>query len=253
MIGAVGSFVKPDLRGFLPQIVMRGRNFPAVNNHVSDERRVVPSPADSLGPVLGESRPIQRAVDVGIEIPARQDDAGVGGVAVDTIAYNGGRPGATAGRYIAIDGVISSLGAPPPPFLLGKLKDDGDGLAGNTRFALGQPALLGGDKAAKLAAFPPINGIIPLVAVFAGGPSFRLAESVRLVKAAVEGLAPVLGQGFQNGGRAVGVGKGLPIGTVPRDGTGLRLGCPPPLLQKLRLTRQRCRLPFAGTWQRPPG
>ena len=110
--------------------------------------------------------------------------------------------------------------AAPPLLLLGELKDGGDGLAGNARFAVGQPALLGGDKAAEGAAFPPIDGVIPLVAVFAGGPGFRLGKGVGLVDAAVEGLAPVLGQGFQNGGGTVGVGKGLLVGTVPRDGAG---------------------------------
>ena len=132
-------------------------------------------------------------------------------------------------------------------FFLGKLKNNGYRLPGNARLAIGQPSLLRGDKAAERAAFPPIDRIIPLVAILAGGPGFRLAESVRLVDAAVEGLAPVLSQGFQNGGGTVGVGKGLPVGAVPRDGTGLQRGCPPPLLQRLRLTRQWPRLPCVGT------
>ena len=123
-------------------------------------------------------------------------------------------------------------------FLPGKLKNGGDGLAGNPRFPLGQPALLGGDKAAKRAAFPPIDRVIPLVAVFPGGPGFGFGKGIGLVKAAVEGFAPVFGQGFQNGGVAVGMGKGLPVGTVPGRIPGKGIGCPPPLLQRLRLTRQ---------------
>ena len=117
-------------------------------------------------------------------------------------------------------------------FLPGKLKNAVDADAGDAGFPVGQVSLLGGDETAENAAFPGIDGIIPFVAVFAGRPSFRLAESVGLVDAAVEGLAPVFGQGFQDGGRAIRVGKGLPIGTVPRDGPGgLGRGCPPPPLR----------------------
>ena len=140
----------------------------------------------------------------------------------------------------------------PPPLLFRKLKNGGDGLAGNARLPVGQPALLRGDKAAELPPFPEIDGVIPLVAVFAGGPGFGFGKGVGLVDAAVEGLAPVFGQGFQNGGSAVGMGKGLPVGTVPGYRPGLRLGCPPPLCPSKPATAQPPRLPFAGTWQYPP-
>ena len=124
------------------------------------------------------------------------------------------------------------LGRLAPPFLLfpRKLKDAVNADPGNTGLAVGQPALLGSDETAELAPFPEINGVIPLVAVFAGFPGFGLAESVGLVDATIEGFAPVFGQGFQDGGVAILVGKGLPVGAVPGDGTGLRCGCPPPLL-----------------------
>ena len=102
----------------------------------------------------------------------------------------------------------------------GKLKDAVDADAGDAGFPVSQPALLGRDKTAETAALPEIDGVIPLVAVAAGFPSLRLGKGVGLVNAAVEGLAPVFGQGFQDGGRAVVVGKGLPIGAVPGDGPG---------------------------------
>ena len=122
----------------------------------------------------------------------------------------------------------------PPPFLPGKLKDAVDADAGNAGFPVGQPALLRRDETPELAPFPEIDGVVPLVAVFAGLPGFRLAESVGLVNAAVEGLAAIFGQGFQNGGRAVVMGKGLPVGAIPGDRPGLRSGCPPPLLHSLK-------------------
>ena len=139
----------------------------------------------------------------------------------------------------------------PPPFLLRKLKNAVNADPGNAGFPVGQPALLRCDKAAENAAFPGIDGVIPLVAVFAGGPGFGLAKGVGLVDAAVEGLAPVFGQGFQDGGRAVGVGKGLPIGTVPGDRTGLGRWIPPPL-RKMPLERQGRPLHCVGTWLFPP-
>ena len=109
----------------------------------------------------------------------------------------------------------------PPLFLPRELKDAVDADPGNAGFSVGQPTLLGSDKAAEIAALSEIDGIIPFIAVFAGGPGFGLGKGIGLVNAAVEGFAAIFGQGFQNGGRAVGVGKGLPIGTVPGDGTGL--------------------------------
>ena len=140
----------------------------------------------------------------------------------------------------------------PPPFLPGKLKNAVDAYPGNAGFPLGQPTLLGGDKAAELAAFPEIDGVIPLVAVFPGLPGFGLGKGVRLVNAAVEGLAPVFGQGFQDSGRAVGVGKGLPVGAVPRDRPGLGRWIPPPL-RKTPLKRQGRPLHCVGTWLFPLG
>ena len=124
-------------------------------------------------------------------------------------------------ELLGIIGDVEPLDPLNPPLLPRELKDAVDADPGNAGFSVGQPALLGGDKAAELTAFPEIDGVIPLVAIFAGGPGFRLAESVGLVNAAVEGLAPVLSQGFQDGGGAVVMGKGLPVGTVPGDGPGL--------------------------------
>ena len=135
-------------------------------------------------------------------------------------------------------------------FLPRKLKDAVDADAGNAGFPLGQPALLGGDKAPELAAFPEIDGVIPFIAVFAGGPGFGLAESIGLVNAAVKGFAPVFGQGFQDGGRPVGVGKGLPVGTVPGYRPGRGCWIPPPL-RKMLLARRWQPLHCVGTWLFP--
>ena len=139
-----------------------------------------------------------------------------------------------------------------PPLFPGKLKDAVDADPGNAGFPLGQPTLLRRDKAAELAPFSEIDGVIPLVAVLAGVPGFGLGKGVGLVNAAVEGLAPVFGQGFQDSGRAILVGKGLPVGTVPGDGTGLGRWIPPPL-RKMPLKRQGRPLHCVGTWQFPPG
>ena len=127
----------------------------------------------------------------------------------------------------------------PPLFLPGKLKNAVNADPGNAGFPIGQPTLLRRDKAAENAAFPEIDGVIPLVAVFAGRPGFGLGKGVRLVDAAVKGFAPIFGQGFQNCGGAILVGKGLPVGTVPRDAPGLSIRIPPP--QKLKLTEQGSR------------
>ena len=121
---------------------------------------------------------------------------------------------------------LDPLGA--PPFLPGELKDAVNADPGNSRFSLGQPALLGGDETPELAAFPEINGVVPLVAIFAGFPGLGLSKGIGLVDAAVEGLAPVFRQGFQDGRSPVGVGKGLPIGAVPGDAPGLSILIPPP-------------------------
>ena len=136
----------------------------------------------------------------------------------------------------------------PPLFLPGKLKNAVDADPGNAGLALGQPALLGGDKAAELAALAEIDGVIPLVTVFAGGPGFSFGESVGLVDAAVKGLAPVFGQGLEDGRSAVGVGKDLPVGTIPGDRPALRRGCPPPPLRSLKGIGQGRLLLCVGTW-----
>ena len=169
----------------------------------------------------------------------------------------GVRGGIVAGLFNGAVGLTAKVNPldplSPPPLLPGELKNAIPAYSGDAGFPLGQPALLGGDKAAENAAFPRINGIIPFIAVFAGLPGFGFAESVGLVDAAVEGFAPVFGQGFQDGGSPVGVGKGLPVGAVPGDRPALRRGCPPPLLRSLKGIGQG-RLRFCGgTWQFPPG
>ena len=138
-------------------------------------------------------------------------------------------------------------------FLPGKLKDAVDADASNPGFPLGQPALLGGDETAENAPFPGIDGIVPLVAVLAGGPGFGFGKGVGLVNAAIEGFAPVLSQRFQDGGSAIRVGKGLPVGTVPGDGPALRRGCPPPLLRSLSDRGPGRLLHCVATWQFPLG
>ena len=182
-----------------------------------------------------------------------QTDASVGGIAGVIRAKVGANQGAglailtririraiIRGRRAAADGnPLDPLGA--PPFLFGKLKNAVDADPGNARFPLGQPALLGGDETAELAPFPEIDGVIPLVAVFPGLPSFGLGKGVGLVDAAVEGFAAIFGQGLEDGGSPVVMGKGLPVGTVPGDGTGLGRWISPP--QKLKLTEQGPRRP----------
>ena len=172
----------------------------------------------------GDCSPI--GANQAVRLPAAGDEVNVGGSA-----------------YLES---FNPLGA--PLFLPGKLKNAVDADPGNAGFPFGQPALLGGDETAENAAFPVIDGIIPFVAVFAGRPGFGLGKSVGLVDAAVEGLAPVLRQGFQDGGRAILVGKGLPVGTVPGDRPALRRGCPPPPLRSLKgIGQGRLRL-CVGTW-----
>ena len=227
---------------------------------VADGKGGVPIAAQNPGLARRQGRPGEVGMDVVIVIPARLTNAiGVRGVAAGAVAaiplrrdiLAAGIRSARAGKVG--DGKLLILDPPPPPLLPGKLKNAVDADPGNAGFPLRQPALLGGDKAAELAAFPEIDGVVPLVAVFPGLPGFGLAESVRLVDAAIEGLAPVFGQGFQDGSSPVGVGKGLPIGTVPGDGTGLRRGCPPPLLRSLKgIGRWRLRF-CGGTWQFPRG
>ena len=174
--------------------------------------------------------------------------AGLAGVAADTA-----RADPLLIPLTDIDCQRLNFAPPPPPFLPGELKNAVNADPGNAGFPVGQPALLGGDETAELAAFPEIDGIIPLVAVFPGLPGLGFGKGVGLVDAAVEGLAPVFGQGFQDGGGAILVGKGLPVGAVPGDGTGLGRGCPPPLLRSLKGIGQG-RLRFClGTWQFPPG
>ena len=172
-------------------------------------------PGDDLTPLVPvESR--QRVDGDGEQIAGPLFSGGAAGSIGTIERVSQGRCGQAAG----VGGDFAPHGLFPPPFLPGKLKNAVDADPGNAGFPLGQPALLGRDKAAENAAFPGIDGVVPLVAVFAGRPGFRLGKGVGLVDAAIEGFAPVFGQGFQNGGRPVGVGKGLPIGTVPGDGAG---------------------------------
>jgi len=120
------------------------------------------------------------------------------------------------------------LGALIAPFLPRKLKDAVDADPGNAGFSVGQPTLLSGDETPELTAFPEIDGVVPFIAVFPGFPGFGLGKGVGLVNAAVEGFAPVFGQGFQDGRGAVVMGKGLPVGAVPGDAPGLSILIPPP-------------------------
>ena len=155
------------------------------------------------------------------------------------------------GRRAAADGnPLDPLGA--PPFLFGKLKDAVNADPGNAGFPLGQPALLRRDKAAELAPFAEIDGVVPFIAVAAGCPGFGLAKGVGLVDAAVKGFAPVFGQGLEDGGSPILVGKGLPVGTVPGDRPGLGRWIPPPL-RKTPLKRPGRPLHCVGTWQFPLG
>ena len=129
----------------------------------------------------------------------------------------------------ADSGTLEAFDARYPPLLfLRKLKNAVDADPGNAGFPLGQPTLLGGDETAENAAFPEINGVIPFIAVFAGLPGFGLGKGVGLVDAAVEGFAAIFGQGLEDGGSPVGVGKGLPVGAVPGDAPGLSILIPPP-------------------------
>ena len=172
--------------------------------------------------------------------------AGLAGVAADTA-----RADPLLIPLTDIDRQRLNFAPPPPPFLPGKLKNAVNADPGNAGFPLRQPALLGGDETPELAAFSVIDGVVPLVAVFPGSPGLRLGKGIGLVDAAVKGLAPVLGQGFQDGRSPVVMGKGLPVGAVPGDGTGLGCGCPPPLLRSLKGIGQG-RLRFCvGTWQFP--
>ena len=167
-------------------------------------------------------------MDVVIVIPARLTNAiRVRGVAAGAVAAIPRRrdilaAGIRSARADKVgDGKLLILDPPPSPLLPRKLKDAVNADPGNAGFSVGQPALLGGDKAAELTAFPEIDGVIPLVAIFAGGPGFGFGKGIGLVNPAVEGLAAIFGQGFQDGRSPVGMGKGLPIGTVPGDGPGL--------------------------------
>ena len=172
---------------------------------------------------------------------AREAVAAIGAPAAPIGANQAARLPATGGVGIAGGvGDIESFNAlNPPPFLPGKLKNAVDADPGNAGFPLGQPALLGGDETPELSPFAEIDGVIPLVAVFAGGPGFGLGKGVGLVDAAVKGLAPVFGQGFQDGSRAILVGKGLPVGTFPGDGPALRRGCPSPPIAVIKRNRAR--------------
>ena len=200
---------------------------------------------------LSQGRPVVPAVGlVAVELGTGKDLGRIGVIGRGNVGL---RADGAADQAVGCCGKPEAFDARPPfPFLPGKLKNAVNAYPGNAGFPLGQPALLRRDETAENAAFPGIDGVIPLVAVFAGGPSFRFAESIGLVNAAVEGLAPVFGQGFQDGGRAILVGKGLPVRTVPRDGPALRRGCPPPPSLRSLSDRGPGRLRFCvGTWQFP--
>ena len=149
--------------------------------------------------------------------PGHQFSIAAVGRTVTVVGTTGRRCGQAAG----VGGDFPPHGLFPPPFLLRKLKNAVDADPSDPGFPLRQPALLGGDKAAENAAFPRIDGIIPFIAVFASLPGFGLGKGIGLVNAAIQGLAPVFGQGFQDGGFPVLMGKGLPVGAVPGDGAGL--------------------------------
>ena len=208
---------------------------------------VAPSPASRAGHLVSQSLPVVDAV--GLPIDALGAAAPVGstkgvelivpGTVFRAIFPGSGRHsahsraeqvagvggGVVAGLFNGNVGLTADVNPldplNPPLFLSRKLKDAVDADPGNAGFPLSQPALLGGDKAAENAAFPGIDGIVPFIAVFAGGPGFGFGKGIGLVNAAVKGFAPVFGQGFQDGRSPVGVGKGLPVGTVPGDGPGL--------------------------------
>ena len=195
----------------------------------------------ALGPSLSlsQGRPVVPAGGLAaVELAAGQ---GLGVSFVSGRSNIGLRADGAANQAVGRCGQPEAFDTRPPfLFLPGKLKNAVDADPGNAGFPVGQPTLLGGDKAAENAAFPGIDGIIPLVAVFAGGPGFGLGKGVGLVNAAVEGFAAIFGQGFQDGGGAVGMGKGLPIGAVPGDSTGgLRRGCPPPPIAFIKRNRAR--------------
>ena len=201
---------------------------------VADGKGGVPIAAQNPGLARRQGRPREVWMDVVIVIPARLDSARVRCVAAGAVAaIPRGRDILAAGIRSAradkvSDGKLLILDPPPPPFLSRKLKNAVNADPGNAGFPVSQPALLGGDETAENAALSEIDGIIPFIAVFAGRPGFRLAESVGLVDAAVEGFAPIFGQGLEDGGRAVVMGKGLPVGAVPGDGPGLGRWIPPP-------------------------
>jgi len=195
----------------------------------------------ALGPSfpLRQRRPVVPAVGLAVvELDAGKSLGKIGGIGRGNIGL---RADGAANQAVGRCGKPEAFDTRPPfLFLPGKLKDAVYADAGDAGFPVGQPALLGGDETPENAAFPGINGIVPFVAVFASFPSFGLAESIGLVNAAVKGFAPVFGQGFQDGGRAVVVGKGLPVGAVPRDGPGgLGSGCPPPPIAFIKRNRAR--------------
>ena len=217
-----------------------------------DGTGIAAPPALGPGLSLNQGRPVVPAGGfAAIELAAGQ---GLG------VSFVSGRGNVCLWADGAADQAVGRCGKPeafdtrPPfPFLPGKLKNAVNADPSDAGFPLGQPALLRGDKAAENAAFPGIDGVIPFIAVFPGRPGFGFGKGAGLVNAAIEGFTPVFGQGFQDGGRAVGVGKGLPVGTVPGDGPALRRGCPPPLLRSLKgIGRGRLRF-CVGTWQFPLG
>ena len=112
-------------------------------------------------------------------------------------------------------------------FLLGEFKDAFRADAGDTVFAIGEPAFLPGGEAAE-AALPlgaVVLGAVPVVVGVGVIIDLALGPGVGLVEGAVEGFAAVGGEGFEDAGSqfVVGVGyggTGLPIGAVPADEAG---------------------------------
>ena len=225
--GRGGRPRRPFLRGWPRGALQEG----IVRRIIVRLRPPVDRPVGSTG-AEGIAKKSLNGLPLGCSDGAPAESAAAVGIAPRRTNDAAHLPATGDGGNRELVGVISDV--PPldplgaPPFLPGKLKNAVNADPGNAGFSVGQPALLGGDKAAENAAFPGIDGIVPLVAVFAGFPGFGLGKGVGLVDAAVEGLAPVFGQGFQDGRSPVGVGKGLPIGAVPGDAAGLSILIPPP-------------------------
>ncbi len=171
--------------------------------------------------IVGAEQVAERSVgrNTGTSTPIRAI-IGIGGAAADPEA----------------DGFLAAAG------FLGELKNEFAADAGNAGFAVSEVALLGGEEAAEVALLAEIDGVVAFVAVAAGKPGFGLGLGVGLVDGAVDGLAAVGGEGFEDHRDAgvIGVGNGrglLPVGAVPGDGSaaGLGIAVPPPLRKSVQL------------------